>query len=62
MSAKRQHWPTADEERALELGADELIERLEWLLRDRPTALRKVRDRYRNFCTELYRRLEKARS
>lgn len=46
-------------QRALELGADELHGRLEWLLRDRPRALRGARQRYKDFCNSTLRRIER---
>jgi hypothetical protein len=51
-------FPTDRQLRALELGADELHNRLEWSLRDRPRALRNARLRYRQFCISLVRTLE----
>jgi hypothetical protein len=47
-------------ERALELGADELHARCEWVLRDRPRALRNLRRQYRGMCLWLGRRLNRA--
>lgn len=54
------------ESRAVELGPVELMALLEWelsmgLYGDRPRALRNVRQRYVDFCRQLYRRLQEAR-
>jgi hypothetical protein len=51
--------PTAKMQRAVELGAIELVALLEWELRSRPVALRHLRDRYRDFCAGLLRQLER---
>jgi len=56
----RRRVPSSREFRAVELGADELMSRLEWVLRDRPRALRNVRNQYRRFCCQLYVRLQRA--
>ena len=47
-------------EAALKRGADELQDRLEWLRRDRPRALKRARREYVAFCLRLYHRLERA--
>jgi hypothetical protein len=49
------------EQRAVELGADELVNLLEWEFRERPIALRNARERYRKFCAGLYRQLQRGR-
>ena len=49
-------------ELALKRGADELQSRLEYLLRDRPRALKFARQRYVNFALVLYRAIERASS
>jgi hypothetical protein len=46
-------------ERALALGADELVARCEWAFRSRPQELRALRKRYRAFCTDLLLELER---
>ena len=43
-------------------GADELQSRLEYLLRDRPRALKFARQRYVNFALVVYRAIERASS
>lgn len=48
--------------RAIELGPIELVALLAWELNRRPRALRNVRTKYKQFCVELFQRLEKARS
>jgi len=48
-------------EKDVELGADELMARVEWELRDQPDALRKQRRKYIDFCMDLCRELYKAR-
>jgi len=57
----RRRFPTPRELRAVELGADELMARLEWELRCRPRTLQSVRARYRRFCAESLSRLERSR-
>lgn len=52
--------PTDRGERALKRGADELVDRAEWVLRDRPRALKNLRSRYRAFCVSIYAVLERA--
>lgn len=51
-------FPSALQIRALELGADELMGRLEWILRDRPRALCNARMRYQCFCASLMSQIE----
>jgi len=46
-------------EAALMRGTDELQNRLEYLLRDRPRALRFARERYVRFTLVLYRAIER---
>jgi hypothetical protein len=48
-------------EAALERGVDELQNRLEYLLRGRPRALRSARERYIKFAVRLYGAIERAR-
>ena len=55
----KKHFPTRREQRALELGADELHGRLEWLLRERPRALRGIRENYKKFCHSLLCQIER---
>jgi hypothetical protein len=40
---------------ALKRGADELMNRVEYTLRDKPRALARLRRRYVDFCMLLYR-------
>lgn len=47
-------------EAALKRGADELQARLEWLLRNRPRALKNARRRYVAICLALYTDIERA--
>ena len=47
-------------EAALKRGVDELQNRLEYTLRDRPGALRSVRERYIKFALMLYRAIGRA--
>ena len=47
-------------EAALKRGADELQNRLEWVLRNRPRALKMARRRYREFCLRVYRAIGRA--
>jgi hypothetical protein len=57
--AKRfRRFPSVPEQRAVEIGADELHTRLEWELRGRPRALHNLRRSYRALCLNLYRRLQ----
>ena len=53
MNASTKRFPTPRQQRAIELGADELHSRIEWALRNRPHALRNARRRYQDFCTSL---------
>ena len=50
----------ARREAALKRGADELQDRLTWLLRNRPRALSFANRRYSDFCLWLYRCIEQA--
>lgn len=50
----------AEREAALKRGADELIDRLEWALRDHPRALANARRDYVALCIKLYRRISRA--
>lgn len=45
---------------ALKRGADELQDRLAWVLRNRPKALSFANRRYSDFCLLLYRCIEQA--
>jgi hypothetical protein len=47
-------------EAALKRGTDELQNRLEYLLRDRPRAVKSARERYVRFALILYRAIERA--
>jgi hypothetical protein len=47
-------------EQALKRGVDDLQSRLEYLLRDRPRALRFARQRYVRFSLMLYSAIERA--
>lgn len=47
-------------EAALKRGADDLEDRLEYLLRSRPRALKHARQRYTDFCLRLYHSIERA--
>jgi hypothetical protein len=51
---------SAPTEAALKRGVDELQDRLEYLLRDRPRALRSARIRYIKFAVRLYGAIERA--
>jgi hypothetical protein len=52
-------FPSRRHLRAVEIGADELMARVEWEFRQRPHALRNVRTQYRRFCVSLLARLER---
>jgi len=52
--------PSSREFRAVELGADQLVDLLEWTLRGRSQALRSLRTQYRTYCLRLYARLQRA--
>jgi hypothetical protein len=56
---KRQ-FPSFAEQRAVELGPQELMNLIEWQLRRRPRSLRNVRSKYRTFCLDLYKMLKQA--
>ena len=58
--AHRHRFSSPRQLRAVELGADELIARLEWELRNHPRALRNLRRAYRRFCWDLLAKLERA--
>lgn len=45
---------------ALKRGADELMNRAEYALRERPRALEAARRAYRDLCMRLYRAIERA--
>jgi hypothetical protein len=57
-TAKR--FPSRRRLRAVEVGADQLVGLLEWVLRGRPRALRNLRTRHRDYCFRLYAELERA--
>jgi hypothetical protein len=52
-------FPSRRQIRADELGADELMAQLEWVLRDRPQALRNARACYRKYCNSVLARIER---
>jgi hypothetical protein len=54
-------FPSRRQIRAVELGADELMAQLEWVLRDRPRALRNAQRRYQSFYIATLASLEKSR-
>ena len=47
-------------EAALKRGADELMNLAEYALRDRPSALKRVRRAYKGFCLTAYRAIKRA--
>ena len=47
-------------EQALKRGVDDLQNRLEYLLRDRPRALKFAQQRYVRFCLTIYSAIERA--
>ena len=47
-------------EAALKSGVDELQTRLEWVLRNRPSALANSRREYVAFCLRVYGKIERA--
>jgi len=47
-------------EAALERGADELMNLVEWTLRDRPRALANAKAIYVRCCLDLYRRIARS--
>jgi hypothetical protein len=49
-----------DSQRALELGADELVDLAEYALRERPLALQLARQAYVETCLLLYRAIQEA--
>jgi hypothetical protein len=51
---------TRRQQRAVELGADKLHELLEWVLRNRPRALRNARLRYHRYCVSQLRKLDRS--
>jgi hypothetical protein len=53
-------FPSQLEEKAVERGADELVALAEFHFRDRPRALRNIRNAYKRFCAWLYRKLERS--
>jgi hypothetical protein len=59
-SKRRSRAMPGDEAAALKRGADELQTRLEWALRDHPRALKRARQRYKDFCLRLYRAIKRA--
>jgi hypothetical protein len=59
---RQRRFPSPAEQRAVELGAAELITLVEWQFRNSPRALRNVRTKYRQFCVALYGCLKRARN
>jgi hypothetical protein len=57
---RRRRFLSDAENRALELGVDEIVGRLEWVPRGRTPALRNAWLDYRRDCLRWYRRLERA--
>jgi hypothetical protein len=55
----RKQVPTEREGRAMKRGADELMNRCEHDLANRPRALRNARELYRKMCLRLYAFLER---
>ena len=47
-------------EAALKRGVDELEARLEWMLRERPRALKSAKRKYQEFCSRIYNAIERA--
>lgn len=56
----RRRSPSRRERRAVQLGADELISLCEWSFRSRPRTLRNLRRAYRDFCSFLLEKIERA--
>jgi hypothetical protein len=52
--------PSARETRAVSIGCDELLNLASWTFRNRPKKIRNIRARYRKFCVELLREIERA--
>jgi hypothetical protein len=46
-------------ERVLEIGADELMNRADYVLRGTPRSLARVKRAYREFCSLAYRAIER---
>ena len=59
MMRRPRRFPIETQQRAVEIGVDELQQRLEYELRSRPRALKHARDRYRRFGSEQLRRIER---
>lgn len=55
----RKRFPSRREIRAVELGPERLMVHAEWVLRDRPRALRNLRQTYRRFCTFLLAKISR---
>jgi hypothetical protein len=53
-------FPTKLEQRAVELGADNLIAMAEWLFRFQPRKLKILRDGHRAYCSSVLRKIERA--
>ena len=53
-------FPSRLELRAVELGADELINLAEWKFRHRPRALRNLRNDHRHYLARLLHKIERA--
>jgi hypothetical protein len=58
--ASSRRFPSREEARAVELGADELIALCEWSFRARPRKLRNLRARHVAYCASLLREMERA--
>lgn len=56
----RSEMASSAREVALEYGADELMNRAEYILRDKPRALARVKRAYCDFCSLAYRVIERA--
>lgn len=53
-------FPSRRQTRAVEIGADELVARAEWIFRARPRVLRNLRHLYLQFCVLLFKKIETA--
>jgi hypothetical protein len=59
MSSRRRRFPSRREIRALNIGADELMNIASWVFRKDPSALKNLRREYRSFCSSLLRKIER---
>jgi hypothetical protein len=57
---QQRRFPSRRESRALEIGCDELMNRVGYVLRRRPRALRNIRQAYTRFCSFILRKIERA--